>query len=115
MQTVYPIIIAMIFHGMDLLTGLISAFRLKNIKSSKMRDGMFKKAGFLFCYLLAYLIDNYGNLIGLQISVKVLPIIILYAVSTEIVSIIENICKINEDLLPEKLKNLFQVAENGGE
>lgn len=112
---VYQIAIAMIFHFLDLLTGFIGALRLGELKSSKMRDGLFKKVGFIFCYTLAMLIDTYGSELGLNISVKILPIVIIYTVTTEIVSILENINKINPDLLPENLTKMFHVKQNGGE
>ena len=109
MEVFYPVIIALIFNAFDVVSGLVAAFKCKDIKSSKLRDGLFKKVGFIFCYMLAYVMDNYGAIIGIKLSVNILPIIVLYVVTTEIVSIIENICKINPDLLPEKLKELFHV------
>ena len=111
MASFYPMILATAFHAIDLITGFLGALRVHDIKSSKMRDGLFKKIGFIFCYLLAYIMDNYGEIVGLQIGVKVLPIIVLYAVMTEIVSIIENISRINPDLLPETLIKLFHVKD----
>ena len=106
MHQLAPIIVAVVFHVLDLITGIIGAVRNKDINSAKMRDGLFKKA---------FLMDNYGAEIGLQIRVSVLPIIVLYAVTTEIVSIIENISKINPDLIPEKLKQLFHLTDERGE
>lgn len=111
MKVFYPVIIALIFNGVDLITGIISAIKNKEIKSSKLRDGLFKKVGFMFCYFVAWLVDTYGEYIGFQFGVSILPIIILYVCTTELVSIIENICKINPDLLPEKLMNLFHISD----
>lgn len=96
-----------------MVTGIIAGLKNKTIQSSKLRDGLFKKVGFIFCYLLAWLIDTQGSSIGLSIGVSLLPIIVLYVVLTEIASIIENICKINTDLVPTKLKELFHLS--GGE
>lgn len=107
----YPVIIALIFNGIDVITGIISAIKNKEIKSSKLRDGLFKKVGFLFCYFMAWLVDTYGKYIGFQFGVSILPIIILYVCTTELVSIIENICKINPDLVPDKLMNLFHISD----
>ena len=115
MHQLAPIIVAVVFHALDLITGLIGAVRNKDINSAKMRDGLFKKVGFIFCYVLAFLMDNYGAEIGLKIGVSVLPIIVLYAVTTEIVSIIENISKINPDLVPETLKQLFHITDERSE
>lgn len=103
------VVIALAFNAMDLVTGISAAVKEKDLESSKLRDGLFKKVGFLFCYVLAILIDNNGIYIGLNISVEILPIVVLYVVTTEIVSIIENISRLNSDLLPEKLLDMFHV------
>lgn len=111
MDRFYPIIIALIFNAIDLLTGVITAVKNKDIQSSKLRDGLFKKVGFILCYVLAYLIDYEGYLVGFQISVPILPAVILYACTTEVVSIIENIHCLNPDILPDKLLKLFHITD----
>lgn len=112
MQEFYPIIIALVFNALDLITGIITAVKDKDIQSSKLRDGLFKKVGFMLCYFVAWLVDTQGSSIGFQFGVSILPIIILYVCTTELVSILENICKINPDILPEKLMELFHITEN---
>lgn len=104
------ILVALGIHGMDLLTGLIGGIKEHNIQSSKMRDGLFKKLGFLLCYAMAYLIDTYGATVGFSINFDILPVVITYAVGTEVISIIENIHRINPDLLPDKLMDLFNIG-----
>lgn len=111
MEQVYPVIVALIFNALDLVTGLVSAVKSKDIQSSKLRDGLFKKVGFIFCYFVAWLVDTQGNVIGFQLGVTILPIIILYVCTTELVSILENISKINSDILPEKLMELFHITD----
>ena len=86
---------ALIFNGLDLATGFLTAVKQKDIQSSKLRDGLFKKAGFL--------------MIGFSLNFPILPVVITYAVTTELVSIIENISRLNPDLLPEKLQEMFHV------
>ena len=55
------ILLALIFNGLDLITGIVGAIRGgEQIKSSKLRDGLFKKVGFVFCYTLGVLI-NYAE------------------------------------------------------
>lgn len=111
MEQVYPVIVALIFNALDLVTGFVSAVKNKDIQSSKLRDGLFKKVGFIFCYFVAWLVDTQGNVIGFQLGVTILPIIILYVCTTELVSILENISKINSDILPEKLMELFHITD----
>lgn len=107
--------IACCFHVFDLLTGILGALREHSLQSGKMRDGLFKKVGFLCCYALAILLDTQAETIGLALDVKVLPVVIGYAVATEVISIIENISRINPDLLPDKLLGLFHVSKEKGD
>lgn len=108
------ILVALVFNGLDLVTGIVGAIRNgEQIKSSKLRDGLFKKVGFIFCYTLGVLINYAGNLLSLPFGVDLVPVICTYAIITEVVSIIENISKINSDILPDKLKEL--IGYNGGE
>lgn len=107
------ILVSLVFNGLDLVTGIIGAIRDgEQIKSSKLRDGLFKKVGFVLCYALGVLINYAGNLLTLPFGVDLVPVICSYAIITEVVSIIENISKINSDILPDKLKEL--IGYNGG-
>lgn len=110
MAQIYPILIALVFNAVDLVTGLLSALKNKDVQSNKLRDGLFKKMGFIICYFMAWLVDTQGANIGLQIGVAILPIIIVYVCLTELVSILENVSKLNPDLLPEKLMELFHIS-----
>lgn len=111
MDYLYPILIALCFNALDIITGIISGFKNKDIQSAKLRDGLFKKVGFILCYFVAWLVDTQGDKVGFQISVQILPIIIIYVCTTELISILENICKINPDILPEKLQQIFHIYD----
>ena len=107
------ILIALVFNGLDLVTGIIGAIRGgEQIKSSKLRDGLFKKVGFIFCYTLGIAINYAESYLTLPYRVDLVLVICTYAIITEVVSIIENISKINPDILSEKLKKL--IGYNGG-
>lgn len=107
------ILVALVFNGLDLVTGIVCSIRGgEQIKSSKLRDGLFKKVGFVFCYALGVLINYAENLLTLPFGVDLVPVICTYAIITEVVSVIENISKINSDILPDKLKEL--IGYNGG-
>lgn len=46
------ILVALFFNGLDLVTGIVGALREgEQIKSNKLRDGLFKKVGFIFVTL----------------------------------------------------------------
>lgn len=59
----YPVIIALIFNVLDLVTGIISAVKTKDIKSSKLRDGLFKKVGFILSTLSHGWLIHKGNIL----------------------------------------------------
>lgn len=108
------ILVALIFNGLDLITGIVGAIRNgEQIKSSKLRDGLFKKVGFICCYMLGVAINYAENFITLPFCVELVPVICTYTIITEVVSIVENISKINPDILPDKLKEL--IGYKGGE
>lgn len=109
----HKILIAIAFNVADIITGLILAVKTKDIQSSKLRDGLFKKTGFLVIYTMAYLLENYGAEIGFSIGVPVVGAVVSYSCLTELVSILENVSRINPELLPEKLMKLFHIS--GGE
>lgn len=102
------ILVALVFNGLDLVTGIVGALREGDqIKSNKLRDGLFKKIGFIFCYALGIAINYAESYLTLPLGVDLVPVICTYAIITEVVSIIENISKINSDILPDKLKALI--------
>lgn len=113
MENMCPVFVALGFNLLDLISGIITAVKNKDVQSSKLRDGLFKKVGFILCYAVAFGIDNYGGYIGFDISVKTIPIVTGYAVITEIVSIIENINGLNPEILPEKLLSIFKIETKG--
>lgn len=106
------ILVALVFNGLDLVTGVVGALREgEQIKSNKLRDGLFKKVGFIFCYALGIAINYAETYLTLPFDVDLVPVICTYAIITEVVSIIENISKINSDILPDKLKALIGYKE----
>lgn len=106
------IVIALCLNAADIVVGLISAIKTKTVSSSTLRDGLFKKIGFIFCYALAFVLDYYGSYIGFNIGVNILPLVIAYTAITEITSILENVSEINPDLATSKLLALFQITKN---
>ena len=108
----HGIAVALVFNATDLVTGIISALKEHNLQSSKLRDGIFKKIGFLICYFLALMIDLYGSEVGFNLNVELLPVVLGFVCLTETISVIENLSKIT-DILPEKLLSLFHISKEG--
>lgn len=108
----HGIAVALVFNATDLATGIISALKEHNLQSSKLRDGIFKKVGFLICYFLALMIDTYGYEVGFNLNVDLLPVVLGFVCLTETISVIENLAKIT-DIVPEKLLSLFRINKEG--
>ena len=108
----HGIVVALVFNATDLVTGIISAIKEHNLQSSKLRDGIFKKVGFLICYFLALMIDLYGYEVGFNLNVELLPVVLGFVCLTETISVIENLAKIT-DIVPEKLLSLFHISKEG--
>lgn len=108
----HGIAVALMFNATDLVTGIISAVKEHDLQSSKLRDGIFKKVGFLICYFLALMIDTYGSEVGFHLNIELLPVVLGFVCLTEIISVIENLAKIT-DIVPEKLLSLFHINKEG--
>lgn len=74
-----------------------------------MREGLYHKIGLLLVILLGVLVDYAQGWLELGMSVPVAGAVCAYIVIMEIGSSLENICKINPDLMPDKLTALFGV------
>ena len=99
--------IAFAFSGLDFFTGLTKAFATNSFTSTKMRQGLFHKVSLILCMILGGLVDFAQVYLELGITIPVAEAICVYICLMEITSIIENICKINPEIVPDKLAALF--------
>ena len=101
-------IVTACFILLDMITGLIKAFKEKNYTSSIMREGLFHKAGSILIVAFGALVDYAQTFLDLGVTVPVAISLCVYICLMEIGSVIENVCTINPDLMPDKLKAYFQ-------
>ena len=101
------------FILLDLLTGIFKAFMRKEYTSSIMREGLYHKAGSVLCVLFGVLVDYTQKIIDLGITVPIASTICAYIILMEVGSIIENVCLINPEIMPEKLKSYFAKLSGG--
>ena len=107
------IIITLLFNGLDFITGITAGYKkTKKICSTKLREGLFKKAGFIFCYCLAYLLVTANYFVDLEIPKELVSIICGYTIFAEVISIIENISVLNDSILPNKIIKLIGGKKN---
>lgn len=100
-------IIVSCFIALDFITGLIKAFKEKSYTSTIMRQGLFHKVGSILCIAFATLIDYAQAYLDLGVNVPVCVAVCTYISLMEIGSIIENVCAINPNIMPDKLKSYF--------
>lgn len=95
------------FILLDFITGLIKAFKEKNYCSSIMREGLFHKTGSILVIVFGWLVDYAQTFIDLGVTIPVALSLCAYLILMEIGSIIENVCIINPEIMPDKIKGYF--------
>lgn len=96
------------FILLDMITGIIKAFKEKTYNSSVMREGLYHKSGSILLVGFGLLVDYGQNLLDLGVNIPIAISICSYIIMMEIGSIIENLGAINPEILPEKVKSHFQ-------
>lgn len=100
-------LITCIFVVFDLTSGGIAACANYEWKSSEMRKGLYHKFGSIMLVVLAYLIDYAQKYVDLGFQVPIAAGVCVYIILMELGSILENIGKINPDLLPDKVRAIL--------
>ena len=103
------------FMLLDMLTGLVKAFYKKEYTSTVMRQGLFHKCGAVLCVMFAVLVDYTQAYLDLGVTLPVAVTVCTYIIVMEIGSIIENVCSINPDIMPDKLRALFAKLSDGND
>ena len=103
---------------MDIVCGTVAALRNRELCSSIAREGMYNKIGeamFLLTGIIANEILAIPPFDTLGISPNIAYIVPAYIAWAELISILENICKINPELPFAKILMMFniKVDENG--
>ena len=75
-----------------------------------MRKGLFNKLGSIIAVMVGYLADYAQKYIDLGITIPVAKVICYYIIIMEIISIVENVSKLNPHILPEKMLSFFGKA-----
>ena len=102
------------FIVLDLVTGIVKAFMGKEFTSSIMREGLFHKLGSILCVVFGILVDYAQTVVDLGVTVPVASAICGYIILMECGSIIENVCQINPEIMPDKMKSYFAKLSVGG-
>lgn len=102
------LIIVLVFIVLDLISGVICALKKGNFTSKGMKKGLYAKSGELLLLLLSYLISYCMRYYDIGYSNSFYIIVSTYIITMEIGSIVENIGKINPNLIPAVIKKCFK-------
>lgn len=114
MSTVYSVPVeaklALAFMVIDVLTGLLKAIKNKELNSTKAREGIYKKASFILFIAFGYLADFAMDFVNIGFNLPAAATICTLIIVTEAISVLENLGKINPDMV--KLVAPFLSALN---
>lgn len=93
----------------DVITGILLAFKNKNVSSSRMQLGLLKKMSYFIMIILAVQVDRFTGNTNVCRSMMLMLI-----VSNEGISVIENYQKIAGDksILPKKFIEFFEKLKD---
>ena len=94
----------------DVLFGFAGACKTKTVSSGKMRDGLWHKAGLLGLFALAFGLEYATGLVDLGFTAPLVPIVTLYIVAMEAVSIFESLCQLCPQLRGSKMERLLHSS-----
>ena len=84
---------------LDIASGIAQAIYNKTMDSKILRSGMFHKLSYIFAIVLALLLEYSCQYLDLGLQPTIFIPLSIYIIITEAVSILENITRINPDLL----------------
>lgn len=94
--------------GLDVVLGLAAAAHNNEVKSSKMREGLWHKTGELGVVAIGDVLD--GAILGgvdLGFSAPVTMVMLVYLIVNEALSCFENACKLNPQLAASPLARVL--------
>ena len=94
----HTLLIPALFIFMDMLTGTLQAMKNKTLSSTKMREGIYHKLGYCLSVALAGLCEWGVIFLDLGYTAPLVTPICIMISLTEIISIIENISRINPEI-----------------
>lgn len=106
----HVLLITCVMIVLDVVFGFAGAIKQKDVQSSKLRDGFWHKAGFMGLITLAYVIQYTAQHAELGFDVPSVMAVCVYVIVTEVVSVFENLCVLNPNLVDSPLGAIFRKA-----
>lgn len=110
----WAIIGALVFMGLDILSGFIAACANHEVNSTKMREGLWHKASMIlliFCCWFGELLI--GHVPDLGVSIPATGAVCAVIIAMEVISIVENVLKAYPELAESPLIHMFDAGKEG--
>lgn len=107
--------LAICFMMIDVVTGILKAVKNKELSSTKAREGIYKKASFIVFIAFGYLADYAMAYVDLGFNFPAAATICTLVIVTEAISILENLGKINPELVALVAPFLSALNKKEGE
>lgn len=114
MMLVFAIVCAFVL--LDVVSGLAAAIKNKELSSSVMHEGLYNKLGEVMLLIVAMFVASILEVYPfteLGIPPEVMYLVALYITLMELISILENICKLNPTLPIAKILAIFDIKVDG--
>lgn len=98
-----PGICALVFIVLDVFTGFLNAAMEKQLSSHVMREGLFHKATYLVLIVLFSVVEYAQVHFEFMAELPTVLMVCVYICATELISILENLIKINPNLASWKI------------
>lgn len=109
----WAMVACLVMMAFDIVVGFMAAWKNHEVQSTKMREGLFHKATLVILMVMAWMIELFVmHVPELGISVPLVIPVCVIIFTMELVSITENMAKINPELLDSKLLGLFKEGED---
>lgn len=101
------IIVCCCFMVLDIVTGFVGAVVNNCVDSKKMKAGLWHKCGFMLAILFGILCEWASSFVDLGFSLPIQTAVCGFIICIEIVSNLENLCKISPELASKKFVKIF--------
>lgn len=92
------VVVPLCFCVLDCVTGFVKAAILKQISSTRLREGLMHKLSFVLAILLGIVLQVSSRFFDLGFEIPSMGLIASFIVLTECVSIVENISEMNPEI-----------------
>ena len=107
--------VALVLMGLDILLGLAGAVKDRDVQSSKMREGLWHKAGSIGLIVLAYILEVAVDHVDLGLVFPGVLAVCGYIIVMEVGSCLENLVILNPELKHNPVMQVFATREKDDE